>query len=49
MDWTVVEEAENALLDQLQMELGIEVLEDEDWRMLELEPDHGYLDKIILT
>ena len=49
MDWMVVDEAEHALLDQLQMELGIEVLEDEDWRMLELEHEHGYLDKLILA
>ena len=31
MDWAVVECEEHALLDRLQMELGIGLLEDEDW------------------
>jgi hypothetical protein len=49
MDWAVVECEEHALLDRLQMELGIGLLEDEDWNMVELEPEHVYLDKIILA
>jgi hypothetical protein len=49
MDWAVVEGEEHALLDRLQMELGIGLLEDEDWNMVELEPEHVYMDKIILA
>ena len=48
MDWIVVECEEHALLDRLQMELGIELLEDEDWNMVELGSEHEYLDRIIL-
>ena len=48
MDWTVVECEEHALLDSLQMELGIGLLEDEDWNMVELGSEHEYLDRIIL-
>ena len=48
MDWMAVESEEHALLDRLQIELGIELLEDEDWNMVELGSEHEYLDRIIL-
>ena len=47
MDWKVVELHEHALLDQWQMELGIGVLDDEDWKMMDIELEHGYLDRLI--
>ena len=47
MDWKVVEVSEHALLDQWQMELSIEVLDDGDWNMLDIELEHGYLDRLI--
>ena len=47
MDRKVLEVSEHALMDQWQMELGIEVLDDEYWKMLYIELQHGNLDMLL--
>jgi hypothetical protein len=48
MDWSEVELGEHAMLENLQVSLGIGVLDEEDWKMIDMDSEHGYLDDIIM-
>ena len=48
MDWSEVELEEHALLETLQESMGVGVLDGEDWMMIDVDSEHGYLDEFIM-